>query len=283
MARVVNGQGGGGVSLSDATPQPTGSPATADPGASSTAARSDHVHAASVAAADLTDAGAAGVAVVQAETAAEVRAAIHETADALTGTGWTTTNGNGTAAVSGGSLVVSGASGANLSASFPLATRALPSTARGLVWRIAALTGDSAAVLEVGPDNPTTGDSCLVTVTANGSGGSTVDTTISVGYWDGASFVSGGSGVVARGGDWWVWQDYSVPGTIKTYIGKGTSSTPPGHLGWAPLGSNSVASGGWGANPGVSAVFSRIYARLYKGSSLGSTTSGTVDGLVVLS
>jgi len=238
---------------------------------------------ASVAAADITDAGATGVDLVQAATAAEARAAIHEAADALTGTGWTTTNGNGSAAVSGGSLVVSGASGANISASFPLATRALPSTARGLVWRIAALTGDSAAVMEVGPDDPTTGDSCLVTVTANGSGGSTVNTTISVGYWDGASFVSGGSGVVARGGDWWVWQDYSVPGTIKTYIGKGSSTTPPGHLGWAPLGSNSVASGGWGANPGVSAVFSRIYARLYRGSALGSTTSGTVDGLVVLS
>lgn len=71
MGYTINGASSG-ASLSDATPQPTG---TAAAGVSTSAARADHVHAASVAAADITDAGAVGVDLVQSETAAEARAA----------------------------------------------------------------------------------------------------------------------------------------------------------------------------------------------------------------
>ena len=216
--------------------------------------------------------------------AAGVRAAIFEAEDPLTGTGWTSSNGNGTASVSGGAITLGGASGADLTTSYPETYRSLPATTRGIIWRIAAFTGDAAAVLSVGPTNPGTSDVCNVSVTNDGSGGSTVDTTISMGYWDGSTFTAGGSGDVARDGTWWVWQDYSTPGTIRAYVGKGTTTTPPGHLVWALFATNSVAPGGWGASPGLGAVWTRVAANLYKpGSALGSTTSVTVDGLVVLS
>lgn len=285
MARVVNGVGASsGASLSDATPEPTGTAVTAGPGTATGAARADHVHATEVTIAGITDAGAAGADVLAAATAAAARAAIFEAVDALTGSGWTSTNGNGTASVSGGAITLAGASGADLTSSYPQTYRSLAATTRGVVWRIAAFTGDAAAELSVGPTNPGTSDVCNVTVKADGSGGSTVDTTISMGYWDGATFTAGGSGVVARDGTWWVWQDYSTPGTVRAYVGKGTTSTPPDHLAWALFATNSVASGGWGASPGLGAVWTRLAASLYKPSTaLGSTTSVTVDGLVVLS
>lgn len=74
MGYTINGQGpSAGASLSDATPQPTG---TAAAGVSTSAARADHVHAASVAAADISDAGATGIALVQASTAAAAQSAL---------------------------------------------------------------------------------------------------------------------------------------------------------------------------------------------------------------
>jgi hypothetical protein len=216
--------------------------------------------------------------------AAGVRAAIFEAEDPLTGTGWTSSNGNGSASVSSGAITLSGASGADLTSSYPETYRSLPATARGVVWRIAAFTGDAAAELSVGPANPGTGDICNVTVRANGSGGSTVDSTISMGYWDGATFTAGGSGAVARDGTWWVWQDYSTPGTVRAYVGKGTTTEPPGHLAWALFATSTIPAGGWGASPGLGPVWTRLGANLYKPSTaLGSATSATVDHLTVLS
>jgi hypothetical protein len=237
-----------------------------------------------VAAADITDAGTTGIALVQASTAAAGRSVLHEAADALTGTGWTSSNGNGSASVSSGAITLSGASGANITSSYPETYRSLPATTRGVVWRIAAFTGDAAAELSVGPANPGTGDICNVTVKANGSGGSTVNSTISMGYWDGATFTAGGSGAVARDGTWWVWQDYSTPGTVRAYVGKGTTTEPPGHLAWALFATSTIPAGGWGASPGLGPVWTRLGANLYKPSTaLGSATSATVDHLTVLS
>ena len=70
--------GGGGTSLSDATPAALG---TAAAGVSTSASRADHVHAAP-AAADITDASATGISLVTAASAAAARTALGVTAPA---------------------------------------------------------------------------------------------------------------------------------------------------------------------------------------------------------
>ena len=100
--------GGGGASLSDATPAALG---TAAAGVSTSASRADHVHAAP-AAADITDASATGISLVTAADALTARTAIGAVGsttravyDFSSGTGWTADNGTvpgASAAVTGG-------------------------------------------------------------------------------------------------------------------------------------------------------------------------------------
>lgn len=183
----------------------------------------------SVAAADITDAGATGVALVQAATAAAAQTTLRAatTYNGSSSSGWTLTNGNGTAAVTGGVLRLTmppstGGGDGGRASIVRDHTADVPADAFRARVRLAALTnGNSDTFIGFYLYSSTTSNELRFSVHPNGSA--------ECGYvgsgWSGI-LATLGAGAVAFDGTWWL--EIVVRGLhVALRVGQGTSSTPP--------------------------------------------------------
>jgi len=197
----------------------------------------------SVAAADITDAGTTGVALVQAESAAEAQAAVYPRTAVTTASGWTTGGTGGTVTQGASTLAVaitSGQSGASISDAYvPRAHKAhgLGTTRITLRARLASLTPAGTATqvyawFGLGTGGGTAqgpwvgvgirGDGLVELAAVNAAG--SLATTI----------VQSASGALPLDGTGWVEID-DDGGSVEVRYGTGTTSDPPSA--WTPLGS----------------------------------------------
>lgn len=257
---------GSGPSLSSDTPQPLG---TATAGVSESAARADHVHDA-LAAADITDAGAAGIDLMQAASADAAREALRPTTiDAISSTApWSTRNGEGayagTATVNIGGAVdleCLSAGGQVVAAAGRAPWLLRPGMV--LMARLSAFSsvasGDSVAFFVTNNLATQTTYSglqvsgtgvCLVRIDGGGTAGSQTVASITAGQ--------GWMILVARGAD------------VDGYVGVGSAGEPPADADWVYIGTVSRGSG-------ASAPWAIVGAQLNRDAASGNVTA-TVTG-----